>query len=115
MLSLRSRFHDGPGGLLAHSSGTNIPIAALGAYMQRNYMAIQADKQFNLPTQRQMVLEHRLNEIREKTSEWLWGEIVEVKQKLVEGQQAGICGVALSDLLRSSFGIIFYSCPSRPR
>jgi len=113
MLSLRSRFHDGPGGLLAHSSGTNIPITALGAYMQRNHMAIQTDKEFNLHTQRQMILVHRMNEIVKKISEWLGEEIAELTQTLTEGNQRDGVGVALRDLLRSGLGIIFHFCSSR--
>jgi hypothetical protein len=80
--------------------------------MQRNHMAIQTDKEFNLPTQRQTVLEHRMNEIVKKTSEWLRDEIVELRSKLAEGNPGAGFGTSLNDILKRSLGSIFTLLPT---
>lgn len=77
--------------------------------MQRNHMAIQTDKAFNLPTQRQMVLEHRMNEIVKTTSEWLRDEL---RSKLAEGNPGAGFGTSLSDILKRSLGSVFTLLPT---
>lgn len=110
VISLRSRFHDGPGGLLAHAAGANIPIAALASFMQLNHAVIQADEVLNLPSQRQIVLERHVSEIAKKKLNWLRDEgTTELKRLLAEGRPVDGLGSILGDLFKSSLGIVFSS------
>ena len=76
-------------------------------------MAIQADKEFNLHSQRQMILLYRMDEIAKTISDWLRDEVAKLEQTLAGGNQRDSLGVTLRDLLRSSLGIIFHPCSSR--
>lgn len=74
--------------------------------MQKNYAAIQGDEVLNLPSQRHIVLEYRMDGIAREILGWVRDEgTKELRDTLENGQPVDGFGAASRRILETSLGV----------